>query len=114
MSDKLICLVCVNYCLWFSKEKEEIDEVIDSLHVDGDKYNWESNEVKIQTINEMLGFEMTSVDDRKRFKMTQYGMINKILKTCGTEDCKFRQNTTAMISPLGTDSIGKGARLKYE
>ena len=46
MSDQLICLVHVDDWLWFSKKQRDIDEVIDSLHVDGDKYSWEMTEGK--------------------------------------------------------------------
>ena len=40
ISDKVICLVYVDDFLWFDNKQEYINEVIDSFHVDGDKYNW--------------------------------------------------------------------------
>ena len=40
ISDNVIFLVYVDYCFWFDNKQEYINEVIASLHVYGDKYNW--------------------------------------------------------------------------
>ena len=114
MSDKVICLLYVDYCLWFFKKQENINEVISSFCGDGDKYNWVMTEGQSQTVSEFWVIEMTSVDYGKGFKITQYGLVNNNLKTCGIEYCKSRPTTTDVLAPLGTDSLGKESRLQDE
>ena len=44
MSKTLIYVVFVNYCLFWSHSKSEIDNVINFFKEDGISYNWEHSE----------------------------------------------------------------------
>ena len=46
--------------------------------------------------------------------MTQDGLINNILKTCGMKHCELSQNTTYMEDPIRTDSLGKEVNIQEE
>ena len=41
MSKTVICVVYVDYCLFWARSKYEIDNVIKSFKEDGPSYNWE-------------------------------------------------------------------------
>ena len=112
--DKVIYLLYVNDFLWFAKKQEYINEAIAFFHMDRDKYNQEMTEGKIQTASEFLGIQMTSADYGKVLKTTQDCLINNNLKTCGTEDCKYRITTTAVVALISTDSLCKENNLQYE
>ena len=56
---------------------------------------------------------MTSVDNGKLLKMTQDGLIENNINTCGMEDFKLRQTPTDVVPPLSTDSLGKKVKLQY-
>ena len=58
-------------------------------------------EGKSRTVSEFGGIEITSVDDVKGFKMTQDGMVNKILKICDMEDCESGPNPTSVVDLSG-------------
>ena len=66
-----------------------------------------------QIICELLGIQMTSVDNGKLLKMTKDGLIENIINTCGMEDFKLRQTPTDVVAPLSTDSLGKKVKLQY-
>ena len=88
--------------------------MIDSFYKNKDKYNWEMMEGKSKPTSEVLGIDMTSVDDGKVLKMIQGVMINSILRTFGMEYCKYRTTSTDVVALLGTKTLGKDTSTQYE
>ena len=57
MSDKVICKAYVENCLWFVKNKIDVDAFLQSFEEDKDKFNWEMTEA--ESVAEYLGIEIT-------------------------------------------------------
>eukprot|EP00957_Ditylum_brightwellii_P195588 14903108-Ditylum_brightwellii.AAC.1 len=81
---KVVCIMYVDDCLWFARDSKYIDAVLKSSKEDGDKYNWEMT--KGGSVEEVLGIKVNSLGD-SAYKLTQEGLIDKILKTTGMENC---------------------------
>ena len=109
ISKKVICVSYVDDCLWFAKDSKDIDAVLKSFESDGDKYNWEMTEGG--SVEEFLGIKITPNSD-DGFKLTQTGLIDKILLTTGMQDCNPATSPTSGPGPLGSDNHGKDATLQ--
>ena len=81
-----------------AKDPKMIDELIDQLEGLG------FNLTKEGTFAEFLGIKFEQRDNNE-FKLTQTGLIDKILKTTKMEDCKPNQVPTSQQA-LGADSDG--------
>ena len=57
VSTTVISIAYVDNCLWFAKNKADVDAVLQSFKEDGDKFNWEMTEVEF--VAEYLGIEIT-------------------------------------------------------
>eukprot|EP00957_Ditylum_brightwellii_P156396 11903125-Ditylum_brightwellii.AAC.1 len=55
ISKKVACIVYVDDCLWFTRDSKDIDAVLKSFKVDGDKYNWEI--IEGGSANDFLGIK---------------------------------------------------------
>ena len=61
-------------------------------------------------MEEFLGIKVNSLGDGA-YKLTQEGLIDKILEATGMENCNSAVAPTSGPKPLGPDSHGKGAQL---
>ena len=105
-SEDVICVVYVDDCLFFAKEAEKIDEVIESME----------NPPKDQGLNSLLvvkveddvagflGILMVKQEDGG-IEFKQEGLIKRILKVMNLEDSKIK-HTPADTTPLGKDTNG--------
>ena len=91
-----------------SPNKKYVGEVINSFQKEGSKYNWESNQGKANTVEEFLGIEIHSFTENgnRASRMTQDGLINKIINTCSMGYCYPNTTPTTVQYPLGTDAKG--------
>ena len=94
---KAICLTYVDDCLWFGKDKQALDKLIDEMKGRMD-LKVESNDVSA-----FLGIQFTRHGDTIELK--QVGLIDKILDATGMKDCN-PANTPAEAKPLGKDKNG--------
>ena len=61
MSKTMICVVYVNYCLFWARSPSEIDNVMKYFKEDGPSYNWEHS--KGESVYEFLGIYFKTLDD---------------------------------------------------
>ena len=61
MSKTVICVVYVDYCLFWARSKSEIDNVMNYFKEDGPSYNWEHS--KGESVSEFLGIDIKTLDD---------------------------------------------------
>ena len=109
ISSKVICISYVDDCLWFYRNQKDMDDLLESFRNDGDEYNWE---MRVEgSVKEFLGIEVKS-HGKGGYKLTQTGLIDKILATTGMSDCNGKPTPTNTDKPLGTDANGKPARYK--
>eukprot|EP00957_Ditylum_brightwellii_P167565 12756344-Ditylum_brightwellii.AAC.1 len=109
ISKKVICICYVDDCLWFAKKSKDIDDVLQSFKDDGDKYNWEMKEGI--SVEEFLGIKIDPTGDGG-YKLTQTGLIKKILSATGMLDCSPVIAPTATTGPLGPDPHEKEVQLQ--
>ena len=69
-------------------------------------------QVKAETVEEFSGVEMHPFTEKwKRASiMTQYGLINKIIKTCGMNYFNPKTSQTSVHASLGTHKRGNPAQ----
>ena len=95
----MIAAVYVDDILFFAYNDKVIYKLIDTFKTDGDEFNWEHT---IEgDLHSFLGVKieaMTKTDDKGKklngFKFTQKGLIEKILKTTGMQDCNAKKTPT--------------------
>eukprot|EP00957_Ditylum_brightwellii_P128686 9816361-Ditylum_brightwellii.AAC.1 len=63
------------------------------------------------SVEEFLGIKVNSLGDGI-YKLTQEGLIDKILKATGMENCNTAVAPTSGPKPLGPDPHGKGVQLQ--
>jgi hypothetical protein len=100
-SDCIFC-VWVDDALIFARNRSVIDVLLKSFVDDGDKYNWEHTEEG--SVTEYLGIDFSRLPDGG-WKLTQTGLIDKVLRATNMTDC----NTDA--SPTSPDGKALGADL---
>jgi len=114
ISKKVICLVYVDDCCWFARDNNDINEVLDSFDRDGTIYNWEMS--RQDSISEFLGIDIVQFrkeDGKKAHRLTQRGLIDKVLEATGMTECNSRQTPTRAEGPLGTDANGPEREQKW-
>ena len=84
--------------------------MLQSFKDDGDKYNWEMT--KGGTVEEFLGIQVDPTSDGG-FKLTQTGLIEKVLTTVGMQDCNPAVTPTSSPVPLGPDPQGKATQYQH-
>eukprot|EP00957_Ditylum_brightwellii_P010418 788061-Ditylum_brightwellii.AAC.1 len=90
-------------------DSKDIDTVLKSFKEDEDKYNWEMTEGG--SMKEFLGSKANSLGDGA-YKLTQEGLIDKILKATGMENCNPAVAPTSGPKPLGPDPHSKDIQLQ--
>ena len=103
-SEKVICLVYVDDCLFFARDVKDIDEVIKDLRepASGTKEKFLLDEE--EDVAGFLGIYFKKVLNNKKeiekIELTQTGLIKRILKVTGMEDCS-KISTPAEVRALG-------------
>eukprot|EP00957_Ditylum_brightwellii_P109139 8325575-Ditylum_brightwellii.AAC.1 len=64
------------------------------------------------TVEEFLGIQVDP-ENNGGFKLTQKGLIEKVLSTVGLQDCNPVMASTASPVPLGPDLQGKEPQYEY-
>jgi hypothetical protein len=102
-SEKVICLVYVDDCLFFSAKEEYIDEKIDGLRNSGLLLDVEDD------VSGFLGVLITKKEDGS-IELLQTGLIGRIIKALGIEDANSKATpaeTTALpAEPDGQQTDG--------
>jgi hypothetical protein len=97
--DGLVILTYVDDCLFFAKDKRQIDELLELIRTKSDlKFTIEDDTFTF------LGVELKTHSDGT-VEFLQKGLIEKILKSCNMTECNTK-STPANQTPLGTDVDG--------
>ncbi len=97
ISDKVICLLYVDDTLFFARDPKDIDVAIARL----------SKVVKLEEEDSVAGFLGVHLDDKTipgAVKLTQHGLIDRIIEALGVED--LPPVDTPSTEVLGTDPEG--------
>jgi hypothetical protein len=106
ISDKVICLVYVDDCLFYSPKAEYIDEMIQKLR---------ENDMTLEVEDSVAGFLGVHIDrndNTGEVTLTQTGLIERIIKALGVE-CEHGISTPAAPEALHTDKDGDPAQSHY-
>lgn len=102
ISEKVICLCYVDDCLFFAKDENDIDAVIQSLQrPEPTKFDLTIEE----DVAGFLGINLHRNEDGT-IELLQTGLIDRILKVMGLEESRER-STPADVKSLGRDSDGE-------
>jgi len=105
----MIIVTYIDDCVHWYKDESVMTEFIESLKSDGDKYNWEHT-VEGQ-VNAFLGIDIQYHKKTNRYRLTQTGLIDKVLAATGLQDCNAKPTPcSADGKPLGTDADGPLAK----
>jgi hypothetical protein len=97
--DGMVILTYVDDCLFFAKDKRQIDELLESIRTKSDlKFTIKDDAFTF------LGVELKTHSDGT-VEFLQKGLIEKILKSCNMTECNTK-STPANQTPLGTDIDG--------
>ena len=104
-NNNVICLIYVDDCLFFSRNQEEIDQVIADLkkpkNGNHEKYLLDEED----DVAGFLGIHFKKIEDENgnvtKIELTQVGLIRRILVATGLEDC------TKITTPSDTKALGK-------
>jgi len=101
----MMVLVYVDNCIFFGKDAKAIDAVIESLRK---RFELTVNKVKEDAKVDVFSYLGVQVSHDKAGIVTfkQQGLIQKVLKYCGMDDCN-KKWMLASTTPLGTDLNGK-------
>ena len=101
-----MALVYVDDLIFLAKDPKDIKAIRDSFTNDGNEYNWEHTYEG--TISTFLGINIKAVkkNDKNGFSFTQPGLIEKIIKATGMQDCNIVATPTVGTKPLGSDPDG--------
>ena len=79
---------------------------MESFDDDGDEFNWEM--IIEGSVTEFLRIETTPVNGTNGWKLTQCGLIDKVLDTMGLTNCNSNATPTSSdVKPLGKDADGE-------
>jgi hypothetical protein len=95
---KMICLIYVDDCLFFSKSMKDIDGMIISLRETFD-LNEEDN------VAGFLGIKLNYQEDGS-IQLLQDGLIGRITNALGLEETSTGADTPTLATPLGSDADG--------
>ena len=110
-SKKVIVLSYVDDCLIFAKHEKDIQALIKSFQDDGNEYNWEMT-VEKGGISEHLGIKILNLPEGA-YKLTQPGLIKRILDTTKMSTCNTKMTPTKVVAPLGTDPNGQPPKREW-
>jgi hypothetical protein len=99
----MILITYVDDTLFFGPDLKAIEQVITELEELG--YGLTREEGDESTAFAFLGVSITPDPITKLVKLTQKGLIKKVLESTGMSDCRTR-GSPSLITPLGTDAAG--------
>ena len=103
MSKTVICVVYVDYCLFWARSQSDIDNVMKSFKEDGPNYNLEHS--KGESVSEFLFIDIKALDDGG-FQFFQTGLVRKILEATGMEHSNGFPTHTKVEASLGPYANG--------
>ena len=103
----MVILVYVDDCLFFGKSLKEIDAVIEALK------KKRLALTKEEDVYAFLGVQVKYDPNKNEYNMTQKELIEKVLKTCGMEQCNTKATPAAQM-PLGTNADGRAFKEKWK
>ena len=107
ISKKVVVLAYVDDLIIYAMTEKPIDDLLESFKNDGDEYNWEMTVEG--SVNEFLGIDITRMGNK--WKLTQKGLIQNVLKATGMVDCNAKESpTNSDGKPLGSDKLGEPAK----
>lgn len=110
--DDMIIVTYIDDCIHWYKEDNVMEEFTQSLKDDGDEFNWEHT-VEGQ-VSAFLGIDIAHDKKTNRYKLTQTGLIDKVLKATGMTDCNGKPTPCRSdAKPLGSDADGPSAKEKW-
>jgi hypothetical protein len=90
----MVCLVYVDDCLFFARDGTKIETMIASLQQDF--------ELTVEgDVSAFLGIQFERDTKAGTIKLTQHGLIDRVIKATGLEECNSDR------SPAATDALGK-------
>ena len=95
ISEKVICLVYVDDCLFFSKHQHDIDTAIEKIKDTGMDLEKEDDAAGF------LGVDIQRDDKAGTVNLTQKGLIKKVIQALGVEDANPK------LTPAPKDSLGR-------
>ena len=107
MSKNVICMVYVDYFLFWVRSQYEIDNLRNYFKEDEHSYNWEHS--KGESVSELLCIDIKTLDDGG-FQFYQTGLIQKLLEAAGTEHYNWLTTPTKVEAPLGIYENGSEAK----
>ena len=108
----MIIVTYIDDCIHWYRDEKVMEEFTKSLDDDGDEYNWEHT-VEGQ-VSAFLGIDISYHKKSNRYKLTQTGLIDKVLKTTGMTDCNGKPTPCRSdAKPLGKDADGPPAKEKW-
>jgi hypothetical protein len=101
---KVLCVIWVDDCLFFSKSKKQIEESIKELQKD--------MPLTIEnSVDAFLGIKVER--NLNNFTLTQPGLIQKVIDLCDMTDCNLAK-TPAVKEPIGSDLEGERHNESWE
>jgi hypothetical protein len=100
----VICIIYVDDTIFAGKNSEDLEAIIKSLGVSDDEQRHSFTLCDEGKVGNFLGIRIEKVGERT-FKLTQLGLIEKVLQAAGMADCRG-VSTPANTTPVGTDVHG--------
>jgi hypothetical protein len=104
MKHNMICLIYVDDTILTGPDLGEIEKLIKDLGVKSDDHLHTFELRDEGEVGDFLGIRIEKTGD-KAFTLSQTGLIDKVLKTSGMEECNSSPTPTA-TSPIGSDKEG--------
>jgi histone deacetylase 1/2 len=98
-NDEMVVLTYCDDCLFFHKDQQTIDKIIERIRKEGLSLTVEDD------VFSFLGVQVTKNTETNEVELLQTGLIDKVLRLCKMTDCNAKE-TPAMTTPLGTDADG--------
>jgi hypothetical protein len=104
----MIIVVYIDDCIHWYKDQEVMDAFVQSLTDDGDSYNWEHTVEG--AVSAFLGIDIHHHVKNNRYKLTQTGLVDKILEATNLKDCNSKPTPCSPDGKtLGSDKNGPAA-----
>jgi hypothetical protein len=100
----MICILYVDDAIFAGPDPKALEEMIKSLGVSDEEKRHSFSLRSEGEVGDFLGIRIDKINARS-FKLTQLGLIEKVLQASGMVDCRG-VSTPATTTPLGTDVHG--------
>jgi hypothetical protein len=107
ISRKVVICSYVDDLTIYAMTQRPIDDLLESFRNDGDQYNWEMTVEG--SVHEFLGINIER--NGNKWKMTQTGLINNVLKATNMTNCNAKDSPTESDGqPLGSHKNSRPAK----